>query len=392
MSSQQERYYLGGLMKDLDKEFTPEELDGDISKDETTYKSSSNQKFPSADSAFSYPYDFNIFSPAFNKFSLYSDQHLTDENILFSKNNILVSFNSQKSTKILQKCLSGASKEIIDTILEELSGNFRTIIRNKNGNYFFSDLLKVCNKEQKLKILKELSSTISQDCTDEFATHPIQNLIELSSEEEEFKLLLSSFNNMDKILMASLNQNGAYVIQKLIVHIPERFRMDFNLIFVKFVSILARDMYGVCTVKKFIGYTQNELIVKQILNSILSNFVNISESQYGNYLIQYLLEKWWKTAEGVYLKKLIISKFQILASNHYSSFVCDLFIKLSNTEEKRNFINSFNDYKTVGNMKQNKDKIPFYINKIANDLDEKKEKKDKNQELKSSQTIKNDEK
>jgi hypothetical protein len=214
MSSQQEMYYLGGLMKDLDKEFTPEELEGDISKDEATYKSSLNQKFPSADSAFSYPYNFNAFSPAFNKFSLCSEQQLPDENILFSKQNILTSFNSQKSTKILQKCLPGASKEIIDTILEELSGNFRTIIRNKNGNYFFSDLLKVCNKEQKLKIIKELSSTISQDCTDEFATHPIQNLIEFSSEEEEYKLLLCSFNNMDNILMASLNQNGAYVIQK----------------------------------------------------------------------------------------------------------------------------------------------------------------------------------
>ena len=390
MSSQQERYYLGGLMKDLDKELTPDELEGDISKDETTYKSSSDPKFPSADSAFSYPSDFNIFSPTFNKFSLYSDQQLLDENNLFSKSNILTAFNSQKSTKILQKCLSGASKEIIDKILEELSGNFRTIIRNKNGNYFCTDLLKVCNKEQRLKILKELSPTISQDCTNEFGTHPIQKIIELSSKEEEFKLLLCSFNNMDNILMASLNQNGAFVIQKLIVHIPEKFRMDFNFIFVKFVSILSRDMYGVCTVKKFIGYTQNELIVKQILNSILSNFVDISGSQYGNYLIQYLLEKWWKTEEGVYLKKLIISKFQTLASNHYSSFVCDLFLKLSSTEEKKNFINSFKDYKTVRNIKQNKDKIPFYLNKITNDLDGNKEKNDKNdkiQDFKSSEKI-----
>ena len=390
MSSQQERYYLGGLMKDLDKELTPDELEGDISKDETTYKSSSDPKFPSADSAFTYPSDFNIFSPTFNKFSLYSDQQLLDENNLFSKSNILTAFNSQKSTKILQKCLSGASKEIIDKILEELSGNFRTIIRNKNGNYFCTDLLKVCNKEQRLKILKELSPTISQDCTNEFGTHPIQKIIELSSKEEEFKLLLCSFNNMDNILMASLNQNGAFVIQKLIVHIPEKFRMDFNFIFVKFVSILSRDMYGVCTVKKFIGYTQNELIVKQILNSILSNFVDISGSQYGNYLIQYLLEKWWKTEEGVYLKKLIISKFQTLASNHYSSFVCDLFLKLSSTEEKRNFINSFKDYKTVRNIKQNKDKIPFYLNKITNDLDGNKEKNDKNdkiQDFKSSEKI-----
>jgi hypothetical protein len=378
MSTSPERYCLGGLMKDLDKEFIPEELDNDISKDETTYKSSQEMKFPSSDSAFSYPLDINFFSPVLNKFSLYSDQQLVlDESLFFTKNNILVAFNSQRSTKILQKSLEDAPKEKIDIILEELSGTFRTIIKNKNGNYFFSDLIKVCNKEQKIKILKELSETISQDCIDEFGTHPIQNLIELSSDEEEYKLLLASFNNLDSLLMASLNQNGSYVIQKLIVHIPERFRKDFNLMFVKFVCILSRDMYGVCTVKKFIGYTKNELIVKQILNSILTNFVNISGNKYGNYLIQYLLEKWWKTAEGVYLKKIITSKFQVLASNHYSSYICDLFLKLCNTEEKRNLVASLNNYKTIGKINF-KARIPLYLNKISNDLAENKGTNDDN--------------
>jgi len=377
MSTSPERYCLGGLMKDLDKEFIPEELDNDISKDETTYKSQ-ERKFSSCDSAFSYPLDINLFSPVLNKFSLYSDQQLVlDESLFFTKNNILVAFNSQRSTKILQKSLENAPKEKIDTILEELSGTFRIVIKNKNGNYFFSDLIKVCNKEQKIKILKELSETICQDCTDEFGTHPIQNLIELASDEEEYKLLLASFNNLDSLLMASLNQNGSYVIQKLIVHIPERFRMDFNLMFVKFICILSRDMYGVCTVKKFIGYTRNELIVKQILNSILTNFVNISGNKYGNYLIQYLLEKWWKTGEGVFLKKIITSKFQVLASNHYSSYICDLFLKLCNTEEKKNLVASLNNYKTIGKINF-KSRIPLYLNKISNDLAEKKEATDDN--------------
>ena len=373
MSSSPERYCLGGLIKDLNNEFLPEEMDNDISKDETTYKSSQEMKFPSSDSAFSHPLDINFFSPVMNKFSLYSDQQLVlDESLFFTKNNILAAFTSQRSTKILQKSLEDVPKEKVDTILEELSGTFRSIIKNKNGNYFFSDLIKVCNKEQKIKILKELSETICQDCIDEFGTHPIQNLIELSSDEEEYKLLLASFNNLDNLLIASLNQNGSFVIQKLIVHIPERFRMDFNLMLVKFICTLSIDIYGVCTVKKFIGYTKNELIVKQILNSILTNFVNISGNKYGNYLIQYLLEKWWKTEEGVYLKKIITSKFQVLASNHYSSYICDLFLKLCNTEEKRNLVASLNNYKTIGKINF-KARMPLYFNKISNDLAENKE-------------------
>ena len=166
----------------------------------------------------------------------------------------------------MQKSSVGISKDIIDFIIYELTGCFRMIIRDKNGNYFCSDLLK--NKNQRIKILKELSNTINEDCTDEFGTHTIKNLIEFASSEEEFKLLLESFIDFNKITVTALNQYGIHVIQKLIVHIPEKFRMVFNLMFVKFVKIMLRDMYGVCAVKKFIAETKNEVILKKFINLV----------------------------------------------------------------------------------------------------------------------------
>ena len=304
-----------------------------------------------------------------------SDEEKNEIKSQFSQKNILAAFNSQKSTKQLQKILSEESNETIDIILKELKGNFREIIKNRNGNYFCSDLLKVCNQEQRLKILTELSPFISEDCTHEFGTHPIQHLIELSSSEEEYKLLLASFNDFNKVLLASLSQNGSFVIQKLIVNIPEKTRFQFNQIFVQFICILSRDMYGLCAVKKFIGYTKNELIVKQVFNTIIKNFVSIASNQYGNYLIQYLLEKWWKTPEGVFLKKIIASKFQILSGNHYSSYICRLFFKLCSNEEKKEFLSNLNNYKTIKGGSQ-QTKMPN-LNKFIFEEKDKKDKKDK---------------
>ena len=339
MSISPERFCLGGLMKEIDKEYNPEEIN---SKDETSYQSSSDQRFSSNDSIFSSNFPTLIFYP-----SLALINKNNEQSNIYTKKNILTSFGNQKSTKILQKSLLDASHDTIDNIIKELSGMFRTIIKHRNGNYFCTDLLKVCDKEQRIRILNEISNYLSEDCTDEFANHLIQNLIDLSSSEEEYNLILSSFNDYNKILMASLSQNGSFVIQKLIVHIPEKIRKDFNLIIVKLFCILSRDMYGVCTAKKFIYYTKDELILKEILNSLIINFINISSNQYGNYLIQYLLEKWWKTKEGVYLKKLIISKFQVLMKNHYSAYICDLFIKLCNNEEKKALFSFFNNCKDV---------------------------------------------
>ena len=132
---------------------------------------------------------------------------------LFSKNCILYSFNDQKMTKYLQKCLINSSKEIITFIIDELKGNFREVIKNKNGNYFCSNLIKVCDQNNRIKILQELSNKLNEDSIDQFGTYPIQNLIEYASTEYEFKLLLKSFNECENILMPALNPHGTFVIQ-----------------------------------------------------------------------------------------------------------------------------------------------------------------------------------
>lgn len=256
-----------------------------------------------------------------------------DKKILFSKNNILQSFKSQQLTRNLQKSLINVSKEIIHYIINELKGNFKSIIKNNNGNYFVSNLIKICNKENRIQILKELSDSLCDDCIDIYGTYPIQNLIELSSGDEEFQLILSSFKDLNKILMVSLHHHGTYIIQKIIKHIPEGQRTEFNSLFVQLVIILSRDTYGAYAFEKFICYTKNEKIEEEILNSIIINFMNIATNKNGNYVIQSLLGKWWNNKRGYKLKKIILSKFQILTNNEYSSHICNLFTKLSNNEK-----------------------------------------------------------
>ena len=71
-----------------------------------------------------------------------------------------------------------------------------------------SDLFKVCNENQRIFILKEISMTLCDDCLDDFGTHSIQTLIEYSSSQEEYKIILSCFNDCTKIKKAAINSNG----------------------------------------------------------------------------------------------------------------------------------------------------------------------------------------
>ena len=231
--------------------------------------------------------------------------------------------------------LMEASKDTLDLIIKEMSGTFSFIIKNKNGNYFCSDLFKSCDEKQRIVILKEISLTIAEDCLDEYGTHSIQTLIENSSSEEEYKLILSSFNDCQKISKAAKNSNGFFVIQKILNHIPEIYRMEFNYLFLKLFYELSLDVYGISTVKAFTLYTKNKEIMNEIWNLTYTNFLSIAKNQYGNYLIQSMLEHWGNSNPGIKLKKMCITHFSSLMENHYSKFICDLFINRSNIEEKK---------------------------------------------------------
>ena len=276
---------------------------------------------------------------------------------MFSQPNILNALKDQNQTIYLQKQLRTINKEIIDYIIAQLQGLFREIMKDKNGNYFCSDLFKECDQEQRIKILNILSPTLSDDCLNKYSSHSIQALIDRSSSEIEYKLILVSFNDYNKLLYVSLDANGAYTVQKIIERIPDRYREEFNFIFSSFIGFTSRQKYGIVTVKKFISETRNELITTQIMKFVDQNFMNLAEDQYANYLIQFLLEKWNNTPEGNEIKKLVRNNFEQLCEKKYSSFICELYIRIISPEEKKELIDSLNKSKIQASNNHNSRKI-----------------------------------
>ena len=261
-------------------------------------------------------------------------QNASNQNNIFSRQNIINAFMDQNKTIYLQRKLRTISKNEIDYIIGQLQGIFREIMKDKNGNYFCSDLFKECDQEQRIKILNELSSSLAEDCLNNYSSHAIQTLIDRASSEFEYKLILSSFNDYNKLLYVCLDPCGAYTVQKLIERIPDRYREEFNFIFSSFIGFTSRKKYGIVTVKKFISGTRSDLVTEQIMKFVEENFMNLAEDQYANYLIQFLLEKWNNTPEGNEIKKMVKDNFVKMCEKKYSSFICELYIKIISPEEK----------------------------------------------------------
>ena len=265
-------------------------------------------------------------------------------NLQVNKMAIMNSIKDQKATIILQKIIMGMNSEQIKSIVHELKGEYRTLIFDKYGNFFCKDLFKICSQKDRSIILNELYPTLSEDCKNNYATHPIQTLVEYSFTEEEYKLILYSFNDYNKLLFATIDPNGSYVVQKIIDRIPERFRIEFNYIFSSFIDSACQKKYGIVAVKKFIECTMSEIVTQNIMNIIRNKFMDLAKDQYGNYLIQYVLEKWAIFKEGQEIKNLVEKNFDVLCKTKYSSFICELYCKLYNKNDKNNNFKALNSY------------------------------------------------
>ena len=261
-----------------------------------------------------------------------------------SRKAILTSFKDKNSTKVLQNMLNGnTSKEIISSIVENLTGTYPYIIKDKNGNYFLSDLIKNCEQYQRIKILKELSKTISDDCIDKYATHPLQTIIDYSGSIEEYNLIMFSFTDYNKTLLACLDPNGSFVIQKIIKHIPECYRTKFNLLFIAFIHFIITKKFGVVNAKQFVKETKSEEISDNIATIVYTNFKEFVTNEYGVYFIQHLLDQWNNKTQGEKIKSCIIENFKkLFYFNKKTKSLCLLFLNKASYNERIKLVNTIN--------------------------------------------------
>ena len=364
MIKRNEQVYNEKITKKEDIDSSTPTQDSIISKLQTIYQNSLEYNFSSSESPDNPAKSSTLFWPNLKEDNpkLSPSKTNTTSHMNLTKKAILNSFNTKQTTLILQKVLSELTKEELDNVINVLRGTYRQIIKDKNGNYFCSELFKVGNQDQRIIILKELSNTICDDCVDEFGSHTIQKSIEFSSCEEEYNLILKSFDNYNKLTIASIDKHGSFVIRKIISHIPEKFRMKFNAIYVDIISIICTTKNGGINAKDFILCIKNDSIIRKLMDSIKTNFVKLSLNYYGKYLVINIIDKWWKENEGEEIKELIRENIGELSSNSNGSYLIGHYFKLVNKEEKIQLIKNL--YINFSNNKINKDNFMEIMNNL----------------------------
>ena len=228
---------------------------------------------------------------------------------------------NSKGALELQKMLEKSGYDIKMYFIQLLRREGLTIImKNVHGNYFFQKLIKDSNEAITSNIISYILEDVIDISKDDSGTFSIQALInEISAKNDIIKIVqIIKGHEIDMIY----DKNATYVIQKIILKFPDIYRTELNEIILNNFSKLCLDVNGICIVKNFIKTNTIESNTQRMKIIISNNFVLLAQSPFGNYAIQFLIEK-LKTCELNEIFGVLIDRIFKLSIQQFSSNVVE---------------------------------------------------------------------
>ena len=241
-----------------------------------------------------------------------------------------------KGTLEIQKKLEKSSKEYKVLLVNILrKQGLSKIMKNIYGNYFFQQLIKNSEKSFISLIVSYIAEDIVEISKDFQGTFCLQALLdEVKSLEDEQKILISIKNYEMEM---AFNKNATHVLQKLVLLFPDIHRLYLNEIILNNFIALCLDSNGVCLIKIFIKTNTVINNKKRINEKIKNNFVLLSESPFGNYGVQFLMELWDEN-DLKDIKEKVLENIQELSLQQFSSNVIEKAFEIFSGEDKEKMI------------------------------------------------------
>ena len=280
---------------------------------------------------------------------------------------------SQIGSRIMQKYLKKFPTYIRTLLINNLAGSYEKLICNTYANYFCQKLYNISVLEQRILILQNLKNIFINVSKNNCGAHVAQFIIGAANSIEEKMIIIDYVR--DHELELSFDPEGTHVIQKIINCFQENERQTLtNVLCVhENLNALCQDAKGMCVVKKLIGCTKDINNKYLIINGVYSHFLEIAQSPYGNYIIQYLFDEW----DVNICHKLVqccVDNSELFAMQKYSSNIIvkimemysDTYLSNGNVNFVQQLKNIFFDEKKLLDLYNNKygRLLLFKLNKL----------------------------
>lgn len=228
----------------------------------------------------------------------------------------------QAGCKLIQARLekSGGDNNFYTAVLDMMIKNFSVYCKNQFANYLCQKIVELSNEQEIQRIIETCVSDLVDTSCSVHGTRVIQKIIERTNESEMMDLLLDQLHGQVTTLV--LDPNGNHVIQKCLSNYGNiRNQFIYDEICEKGKEVGCHK-HGCCVIQRCIDYS-NLQQKKQIVDIVVKYTTQLVQDQYGNYVVQYVIQLENFREEKVEIAKAISGDILNLCTQKFSSNVIE---------------------------------------------------------------------
>ncbi|KAK4785488.1 hypothetical protein SAY86_002177 [Trapa natans] len=193
----------------------------------------------------------------------------------------------QYGSRFIQQKLETATIEEKNMVYQEIMPHALNLMTDVFGNYvvqkFFEHGLSSQRRELAVKLFGHVLSLSLQM----YGCRVIQKAIEVVDLDQKTEMV----QELDGHIMRCVrDQNGNHVIQKCIECIPEDAIIFIVSTFFDQVVSLSTHPYGCRVIQRVLEYCKDQQTQSKVMDEILGSVSMLAQDQYGNYVVQHVLE------------------------------------------------------------------------------------------------------
>ncbi|EPY50751.1 RNA-binding protein Puf3 [Schizosaccharomyces cryophilus OY26] len=232
--------------------------------------------------------------------------------------NVVLFSSDQYGSRFIQQKLATATEEEKSAVFEEIiSSNCLQLMMDIFGNYVIQKFLEYGTDKQKTLLVSKIKGHTFVLAVHMYGCRVVQKAIEHIATEQQVEIV----SELDgHVLECVCDQNGNHVIQKSIECIDSK---KLGFVFEALrpqIHVLSAHPYGCRVIQRVIEKFTYERQI--IIDDLLPYSLQLTQGQYGNYVVQHILKKGTNKDKN-FVFKLITKNLLYLSCHKFASNVVE---------------------------------------------------------------------
>ncbi|KAL6497703.1 hypothetical protein OROHE_027028 [Orobanche hederae] len=276
----------------------------------------------------------------------------------------------QFGSRFIQQKLENATVEEKTKILMEIIPNARSLMTDVFGNYVIQKFFEHGTESQRKELAGHLIGHVLALTLQMYGCRVIQKALEVVDTELQTKMVAELDGSVIKCVY---DQNGNHVIQKCIECVPQD-RIQFIITpFLGQVVTLSTHPYGCRVIQRVLEHCDDPKTQEIIMCEIMSSVCKLAQDQYGNYVIQHVVQHGKQHERSAIISKLA-GQIVKMSQQKFASNVIEKCLTFSGPEERQHLVNEMLGSTDENEPLQAMMKDPFgnyVVQKVLETCDEK---------------------